>query len=112
MNIIARLIDSFSRKEVLPEVLMHYRDKLPARIIVTPGFDKDTQRWVAKIQLEKDGDTLYTEADNRDELERMVNDAVATYYEIPTHYMDHLFVGRIIYRDPELNKERKVLVSS
>lgn len=101
-----RLLEKF--KSVESEVLECHQNKLPHMIGVHYDFDKKRKKYFARIEID-DRDVLFTEAKTREKLELNVNDAVATYYEIPSRYFDLLTFNKKLYHDPELAKKEKVL---
>ncbi|MDO8495680.1 MAG: hypothetical protein Q7S32_04190 [bacterium] len=95
-------------KAVEPEVLSCYQNKMPDVIEVGIKNDKSGKIW-AEIKGFENNDILYTEANNRSDLEDKVNDAVVTYYNIPYRYARYILVNKR-YDDPNLvRKKKKVL---
>ena len=98
-------IDSF--RSVEPEVLRCYQHKMPEQIFVGVKKDKKGKFW-ARILVENDGkkDILFTQADDRERLEENVNDAVATYFDVPYRYAQQLLINKLYY-DPTLKSKTK-----
>lgn len=92
-----------SLKPIEPEVLACYQQMIPDSVGVM--VEKDGERYFAKIIIESNKDVLFTQASNKAELEEMVNDAVATYYEIPPRYSKLLLISKR-YKDPALKKTK------
>jgi len=103
MGIVRKVRNFFTSKAVLPEVLDTYRHRIPERILVQVAFDDQAKRWVAKIELPNTKDYLCTESDTQDDLTDMVNDAVMTYYDVPTTYVSHL----AHFQNPLASKQNK-----
>jgi len=100
------LKDSFSPIE--PEVLACYQHKIPDSVDV--AIKRDGNKYFATILIESNKDTLFTQASNKAELEEMVNDAIATYYEIPSKYSKLLLISKR-YQDPTLRKAKALKVA-
>jgi len=92
-------------KPVEREVLECYNNKMPAMIEVQIQSDP-SGKVHAEIKGFENDDILYTEAKNRSDLEEQVNDAVATYYDIPFRYARFVLVNKR-YHDPELARKKK-----
>jgi len=99
------IIDSFGSVE--PEVLECHQNKMPENILVKVNPDKGGKIW-AEIFIDHQGekDTLYTQAADRNDLEDMVNDAVATYFDVPYRYANSLLISKF-YSDPALSKKSR-----
>jgi len=91
-----------------PEVLACYQQKIPDSVNV--DIKKDGKKYFASILIESNKDTLFTQASDKAELEEMVNDAVATYYEIPAKYARLLLISKR-YQDPTLRKTKALKVA-
>ena len=92
------IVDSYRPVEL--EVLACYQQKLPPSLDVLVHKKEKGGYWA---EIEGVG---VTQASSREELEEMVNDAVATFYEIPYRYAKRLLISKL-YRDPELEKKRR-----
>ena len=91
-----------------PEVLACYQHKIPDSVDV--AIKSDGKKYIAKILIKSNKDTLFTQASDKAELEEMVNDAVATYYEIPSKYSKMLLISKR-YQDPTLIKAKALKVA-
>lgn len=99
---VQNFIDSF--RPVHAEVLLNYQHKMPSTLNVKIG--KDGKQYYAEVSGLDNKDMLFTQARDRAELEEMVNDAVATYYEIPYRYARLLLISKR-YVDPDLPQKTK-----
>lgn len=77
----------FGDPEVIWEVLVCYRDKLP-RHGVQVSWTRDGEFIVGEISV--DGNTFYTQGRTAQEFVEMVNDAIYAAYEIPMKYAKQL----------------------
>lgn len=104
---LARQFNNFidSRRPIEPEVLECYQNKMPDGILVKVNEGENKKFW-AEIFIDNKGkkDILYTQASDRNDLEEMVNDAVATYFEVPFQYANLLLISKK-YNDPALSKK-------
>lgn len=66
--------------------------------------DKRSNKYYAEIHGLNNDDILFTQASGRAELEEMVNDAIATYYEVPYRYARSLLINKR-YKDPTLKRK-------
>ena len=103
MELFRRVKNLFTSQTVEPEVLEMYRHRIPTRIFVQVRFDDHAKQWVAEIELPNTEDHLFTESENQDALTHMVNDAVMTYYDVPSAYAAQL----AHFQNPALDQQAK-----
>lgn len=77
----------FGDPEVIWEVLVCYRDKLPTNDVKV-YWTRDGEFIIGEINV--DGHVLYTQARSAQEFVEMVNDAIYAVYEIPMKYAKQL----------------------
>jgi len=107
-SMLLRFIENL--RPIVPEVLECHQNKLPKGIGVKYVQDGESGKWFAVIRLEKED--LFTEANSREGLEYSVNDAVASYFDIPDKYFAQMSLDKRFYKDPQLLKNKKVLACS
>ena len=74
------------KKEVIPQVLIAYKWGFKEKIEVTINSSKDGG-YIARVN---NLSGCITQAENGKELFEMVNDAVYTYFQIPTEYQPYM----------------------
>lgn len=77
----------FGDQEIIWEVLVCYRDKLPSSDVQV-SWMRDGEAIVGEITAE--GNTFYTQGRTAQEFVEMVNDAIYAVYEIPLKYAKQL----------------------
>ncbi|MCR4314619.1 MAG: hypothetical protein NUV84_05240 [Candidatus Uhrbacteria bacterium] len=77
----------FGDQEIIWEVLVHYRDKLPTDKIQV-SWMRDAEFIIGEIHV--GGHTFYTQGRSAQEFVEMVNDAIYAAYEIPVKYAKQL----------------------
>lgn len=85
--LLSKLYDNlFHKKDIVPEVLIAYKYKVPDNIDV---FIRQSEDGGYVIDI-KNLKGCITQAENGKEIFEMVNDALYTYLEIPTHYQPYM----------------------
>lgn len=85
--LLSKLYDNlFHRKDIVPEVLIAYKYRIPDNIDVFIKQSKDGG-YVVDVKNLKG---CITQAENGGEIFEMVNDALYTYLEIPAHYQPYM----------------------
>ncbi|MDO8513843.1 MAG: hypothetical protein Q7S37_05050 [bacterium] len=79
-----------------PEMVHFYRTKMPKKLNVKIHQDENCNKYWAEIDFDgkSSKDKIFTQAKNLNNIDTMINDAIATYYEVPFIYAKHIVISK------------------